>query len=159
MAPPGQDAVPGLPTEPARRAREGRGIRLPRLHPLLGAVAEGQSCRAPDHGQEPLRTRDASRERLVSQTPARRGPRAVGASGKRAPGARELLRAQGQQCATVEFLLPSRADMAEVAIASQPEIAPELGQDAGTPSEVPSAAASRPARHNRSAFLLSEPAM
>ena len=134
-APPGQDAVPGLPTESAPRARAGRGIRLPRLHPLLGAVAEGISCRAPDHGQEPLRTRDASRVRLVSQTPARRGPQAAGVPRERAAGARELLRAQGQQRAAIEFPLPGRADVAEVAIATQPEIASELGQDAGTPTE------------------------
>ena len=42
---------------------------------------------------------------------------------------------------------------------TQPEIAPELGPDAGTASEVPTAAAPRPARHNYSTMCLSKSSM
>src|SRR6266571_8815984 len=67
-----QDASHRLPSR-AKRWHASRpprtAVRLPRLHPHLGEIAERQERGATDDGQEPACPLAATRKRLVSEKP------------------------------------------------------------------------------------------
>ena len=95
-------------------------VRLPRLHPRLGTVAEGQQRRAAGDGQGSLRARAGSGHGLVPAQPASPVPRAACPSVAGDPGPLRLLRHHRQR-PTDPVVPPSgRADLEEVALTARP---------------------------------------
>ena len=107
---------------PARVPSDGSGndVRLPRLHPRVGEVAQGQERRCPGDGQRPLRTRARGRERVAQAKPAPPVPGAARASVTGDPGTLRLLRHHRQRPADPVVSPPDRTSLEEVARAARP---------------------------------------
>ena len=107
-------------------------VRLPRLHPRLGAVETRQGRRSSNHGERPLRPRAQIGTRMVQEIPA---PADQGAAGTPYPGDTRplrILRSDREWQMSRVVPLPARPHLAEVACTPQPPRAHELGPDERT---------------------------
>ena len=128
-APSDQDPLRGFPVPaPARVPSDGSGndVRLPRLHPRVGEIAQGQERRRPGDGQGPLRSGARVRERVAQAKPAPPVPGAARASVTGDPGTLRLLRHHRQRPADPVVSPPDRTGLEEMARAARPPQQPAV---------------------------------
>src|SRR5208283_1258500 len=140
------------------RASSGNGwdqLRLPRLYPCLGAVAERQEHGQASHGQKPFCPRGGRGERLVPETPARTDPRPAPPPVIDDAGPLRLLR-RWRQHSTIAMVRPSSgADMEEVVVSARsPERRPVGAPQRNPETPSPPSAKDRPRIHRRERISL-----
>jgi hypothetical protein len=113
-AAPGQDALHRLPPTASwwdADRLQGPIVRLPRLHPHVGKVAEGQERGAADNRQKPVCPLGGRSHGLVSDQPASAHKRPARLAVGGPQRALRLLWRHGKHSAATGVLPPSRADL------------------------------------------------
>ena len=114
-------------------------VRLPRLHPLVGKVTEGQGRGAENNGQKPVCSLAGRGQGLVPDQPAPACTRTARLAVCSTQRSLRLLRHHGEHSAATGVSPPSRTDLAQVVGTSNTRKVVPMGQLQRVPHPSPAA--------------------